>query len=349
MNRNFLFYIVGLFALLATQKTNAQDVHFSQQYAAPLHINPAMTGLMQGDMRGSIIYRNQWASAMTGAPYRTIYGSADVALSGFGDYDRLAVGLMLYNDSGGEVAFQTNYIDLALAYNLAVGERAYLSLGLEGGVSQRGIDLSNAQFGNQFDGNNYTPTISSDENFETLSRWRANVAAGGMFYMGIGQRSNIFIGGGLYHFTNPDISFTGLELDQVSSKISIQTGGKAALGKQFDLLPTLYFLKQGAHNQLNVGTWGRYIFDRNRHTGLEKAFGVGMWSRFANNVSSFGMDAIILGAKIDYNQFSAGLTYDITASSLSLANSGQGGMEIAVTYTAPLRERKQKTMECPKF
>lgn len=349
MNKHIFLYTIVLLSLVITQKATAQDVHFSQQYAAPLYVNPAMTGLMQGNMRGSIIYRNQWASAMGGAPYRTIYGSADMALSGLGDYDRLAVGLMVYNDKGGEVAFQTNYIDLSLAYNLGLSPNAYLSLGLEGGVSQRGVDLSNAQFGNQFDGNNYTPTISAEEGFETLSRWRANVAAGAMFYMGLGERSNLFLGGGLYHFTNPDISFTGLDRDQVSSKLSIQAGGKAAIGKQFDLLPTLYFLKQGTHTQINVGTWARYIFDRNRHNGLEKAFGVGLWSRMANSITNFGMDAIILGAKIDYNQFAVGLTYDITTSALSVGNAGQGGPEIALTYVAPFKERRSSRIECPKF
>ena len=82
MNRYTFFTIALLLSLgLLPALLRAQDVHFSQQYAAPLFVNPAMTGLMQGDVRGSVIYRNQWASAMTGTPFRTIYGSADMALS----------------------------------------------------------------------------------------------------------------------------------------------------------------------------------------------------------------------------------------------------------------------------
>lgn len=349
MNRYTFFTIALLLSLgLLPALLRAQDVHFSQQYAAPLFVNPAMTGLMQGDVRGSVIYRNQWASAMTGTPFRTIYGSADMALSGLGNYDRLAIGLMIYNDKGGAVSFQTNYIDLALAYNLALAERSYLSLGIEGGMSQRGFDLSKAQFGNQFDGSGYTPDLPSDEVFAAQSRWRANVAAGAMFYMGLGVRSNIFLGGAMYHFTNPDISFTDLERDQVASKLSLQTGATLALGEQFDVVPTFYYLKQGQHSQLNVGSWVRYIFDRNRHTSLEKAFGIGAWTRFANSVaSSMGIDAVILGAKFDYNNFGVGLSYDFTASGLSVANAG--GVEIALTYTAPIREQRSRAIECPKF
>ena len=43
----------------------SQDLHFSQHYASPLHLNPAMTGVFdfdfkEKDLRLSSIYRQQW-------------------------------------------------------------------------------------------------------------------------------------------------------------------------------------------------------------------------------------------------------------------------------------------------
>ena len=54
--RNYLL----TFALLFFISLNAQDIHFSQFYASPLTLNPAMTGFVNGDCRAGVIYRNQW-------------------------------------------------------------------------------------------------------------------------------------------------------------------------------------------------------------------------------------------------------------------------------------------------
>jgi hypothetical protein len=48
---------------------SAQDVHFSQYYAAPLSMNAACTGFYSGDWRAMGIYRSQWKSVSV--PYIT--------------------------------------------------------------------------------------------------------------------------------------------------------------------------------------------------------------------------------------------------------------------------------------
>lgn len=52
-----------------------QDIHFSQFYASPLTLNPANTGLFNGNIRGVLNYRNQWNSF---APFNTYAGSVDM-------------------------------------------------------------------------------------------------------------------------------------------------------------------------------------------------------------------------------------------------------------------------------
>ncbi|HEY8690580.1 MAG TPA: type IX secretion system membrane protein PorP/SprF, partial [Chitinophagaceae bacterium] len=39
---------------------NAQDPHFSQFFASPLTLNPALTGKFDGTLRVAGNYRNQW-------------------------------------------------------------------------------------------------------------------------------------------------------------------------------------------------------------------------------------------------------------------------------------------------
>lgn len=55
----------------------SQDAHFSQFYASPLTLNPAIAGTYNGTFRISTIYRDQWRSALDN-PLRTFAISGDV-------------------------------------------------------------------------------------------------------------------------------------------------------------------------------------------------------------------------------------------------------------------------------
>ena len=77
MKRIFIVAII-LWSSLLPRTTVAQvDPHFSQYYAYPLWLNPALTGILDGDYRISADYRNQWANY--GKPFSTAGVSIDAA------------------------------------------------------------------------------------------------------------------------------------------------------------------------------------------------------------------------------------------------------------------------------
>lgn len=351
--RSAYFLLSVLFLItcnLVNSELKAQDVHFSQNYATPLYLNPAMTGLFQGDLRLAAVYRNQWNSVMPGVPFRTIAASADMAFQGIGTNDRFAAGLLLYNDRAGSLSWMTNYIDAALAYNLGISEKAYVSLGIEAGVTQRSFDLSNAQFGDQSDGLGFDPNIATNDIIGQTANWAMNIGAGGMFYMTWSRRTNIYLGAAMYHFTQPDISFTGIERDNYAGKLSLQLGGSYQLSEKIDLLPSIYYLQQANFLKIDMGSFVRFVIDSDRRTGLDRAFNLGAWLRVGNSVlNDSGLNTVILAGKVDYNNFSVGISYDLTAfSELAAVNSGRGGAELAVIYTAKTRPDSD-IMYCPRF
>lgn len=347
---SFIHKILLTFIALATIVPDlfAQDAHFSQNYATPQFINPALTGIMPGNVRVAAVYRNQWASAMPGTPFRTVEASADLALDGFKEKDRLSLGLMIYNDKGGAVSIATNYIDVAVAYNLAISQNGYLSAGLQAGVSQRHLDLTNAEFGSQYEDAGFDPNAASNEVIDNINLLRPNVAAGVLFYMAPTPNNNFYAGAGVYHLTSPNLSFQGDEKDKLFSKISFQAGGSKALNSKFDLVPSVYFIKQGAFSQANVGTFFRYIINRERRSHAEKAFNFGPWIRLTNSLNGFSPDALILAAKLDYLNFNVGLSYDVTLSKLGSLNANKGGVELAFIYQIH-RPESNKPISCPKF
>ena len=61
--RRWNYIMVVLLLLLLEKRSGAQvDPHFSQNYAYPLYLNPAFTGVIDGDYRATAIYKNQWLS-----------------------------------------------------------------------------------------------------------------------------------------------------------------------------------------------------------------------------------------------------------------------------------------------
>jgi hypothetical protein len=54
-----VFVIIIALSLLKTE-LSAQDPHFSQFFASPLTLNPALTGKFDGVLRVAGNYRDQW-------------------------------------------------------------------------------------------------------------------------------------------------------------------------------------------------------------------------------------------------------------------------------------------------
>jgi len=69
------YSIICCLFLVTTIK--AQDFHLSLYDAAPLFLNPAMTGLVEGKMRLHAHYRNQW-NAIAYKPFTTALVSFDM-------------------------------------------------------------------------------------------------------------------------------------------------------------------------------------------------------------------------------------------------------------------------------
>jgi type IX secretion system PorP/SprF family membrane protein len=174
----------------------AQDFQFSQFYAAPLYLNPALTGISQETRMGSV-YRNQWP----GLDYKFTAVSAYVDHYSFDQ--KSGVGLSISSFSEEFLKINTTEISGYYAYNLQLSERAALQVGTQISYNQKRGTLENLFFGDQIDIFNQTTFPSSAD------------AVGGLepfsyFSIGMGAvltLDKLWIGVSGHHLNRPNLAF----------------------------------------------------------------------------------------------------------------------------------------------
>jgi type IX secretion system PorP/SprF family membrane protein len=336
-----LFVLILTLAL--SWAATAQDIHFSQFYQAPLELNPAMTGVMNCQQRIGLNYRNQWASVLRSNAFQTYNVAYD---------SRIAVGRYDYFGLGGSL-----WSDLDFSYAKRMGgyrkKASYLVMGAEVGMGSRGIDYSNARWGNQAVNGVYDPTAASGETiFQRDNFLNVDVSAGLLWFSVIDDKNNFYIGGAYDHINRANVSYAFGKYEPLRSKFTVHAGGEFQLADRMTMLPGAVTFLQGAYMQVNAGTSLRFLLGNSRRS--TEALQFGLWTRLGNKVNADNkgaggllMDAVIVSTRFDYDRFSLGFSYDLNTSTLRPATRSNGGFEFSMQYKICGPERRN--VFCPNF
>jgi len=343
--------LLALFMMGVLPAVKAQDIHFSQFYLSPLNLNPAMTGVMNANIRLVANYRNQWASVLRANAFNTYSVSYDQRVA-VGRYDYLGVGGVFWGDRAGEANFQTLTGKMALSYSKKMGggrnNGHYLAVGAEGGFAQRSIDFLKLRWGSQHDGEGgFDPNIDSGETgFDRDNFTFADLAAGILWFSVLDDNNNFYMGAAFHHLNRANQSFDSSDEDLLYSRLTVHAGGEFMVGDRFGLVPGVIVMNQGPSFQVNAGTSFKFLMGQTR--GQYQAFQIGAWARIANDTDAGILsDAAILSTRFDYDNFSLGFSYDINISPLSAASNSNGGFEFALVYKILGPERRN--LYCPNF
>ena len=121
----------------------AQDLHFSQFFNAPLTTNPANTGFIpDADYRLGATYRNQFSSILA-APYKTVsvFGDAQILRNQL-ENGWLGLGGFILSDVAGSGGLRSTKVYGSLAYHQMLGNSSLLSAGFNLGWANKRIDQS---------------------------------------------------------------------------------------------------------------------------------------------------------------------------------------------------------------
>ncbi|MEI9946376.1 MAG: PorP/SprF family type IX secretion system membrane protein [Chitinophagaceae bacterium] len=334
------FYIksITLIALLVTTIADAQDIHFSQFAETPLYRNPALAGIVTGDIRVQVLYRTQWNSVANA--YKTGSLNAEYKMPvGRGD-DYMTVGLLAFYDRAGTTSLTTTHIMPALNFHksLSTEKNMYLSAGFMGGYVQRRLDISKITTNNQYDG------MGDGENLSLSQYAYLDGSAGISFNSGIGDNpnDNFVIGLAYHHFNRPQSSFFNNADVRISPKIVGSADVKFDVNEYSSLLIQTNYAKQGKYTETIAGFMYGLKFGAlvDNPDYLIQGGAYLRWN-----------DALIPMVKLDYRPFAVGLSYDVNISKLKTSSYGRGGFELSITYIGLLDKYKStlNATRCPRF
>ncbi len=348
--RNF-FFLFFLLLLPALSQVRAQDPHYVQFYAAPLHYNPALTGVHEGHFRFTTNYREQWGVVLVDRPYRTFsIGFDNKERIGKGDY--LAYGFSMMRDEAGDARLQRVNGLLSLNYMKQLsGNRyrrsdQYLAAGFQVGFGQQSVNYSNLWFSPQFNPDELLVdyTLPNGESLNQRSKAYLDFNAGILYYALFGDRRSIYVGGSLSHLNRPDISLVGPLPDNLPMRWQGQFGAEFPLGKSASLLPAAIAMGQGASFTTIFGANLRYT----NRDWREVAIRAGLWGQLSNYLKSdLTFPSLVATAILEIERMQIGISYDINMGAVSLPTNSRGGFELSLIYVHPAP--RKINVNCPRF
>jgi type IX secretion system PorP/SprF family membrane protein len=335
--------IISTFIFVFAFQAKSQDIHFSQFYASPLNLNPALTGKVNGNYRISGIYRGQWWGNFEQKTFVTPSVSFDMPfLIGKKKQDAIGAGINVVADRTNGGRFNTTGISLSVAYHKGLGKqnKHQLSLGVQAGYVMRQLKSNDFTFGDQItngqlNGNPTTESFANNNN----NYLNLNV---GLFYNGqLAKKLMFFAGYSANNLTSPSEEFLANSGNELPIRNLVHGGLQWDVAPKFSLYPGVLFQLQQKAQEVNFGNNFGWHFLNKENKKATLFFGG--WYRLG--------DAAIAMLGLEYNRFRVGASYDFTVSDLNNANNLRGGFEVSLTYVGLFSKPTDNNifLFCPRY
>ncbi len=357
----YTFVSTFIVANVASAQTlgGASDPHFSMFYAAPLQLNPAMTGAFDCNWRANAVFRTQWGSVLKDESvpmFMTAAGSVDFRTNkGFTESGAFGFGITAMTDRAGESRFTTNRFGLSLAYHQSLDRRGehFIGVGFQSEVWMRSINYTGLQFPNQNDNGTFNGSIPSGEQLgNNLIFW--DMSAGILYTGKFSDKTSGYIGVAAQHLNRPSESFLNDKSVKIPMRFTANAGVKFALKGRMSMQPKVVYINQGVSHEINIGTDFIFAFDSREPEGNNFKAGamfrtVGGDNKAAWKDRVLNGEAVILNLGVEFSKLTILAAYDINISQLRTASKTYGAFEIGLQYIGCFKKSRPQTIFCPKF
>ena len=300
----------------------AQDPHFSQYFASPMTMNPALTGKQVTDWRALALFRSQWWSGTETAPFTTTSFSLEKGFAtGKNGKNSLGIGLSLLSDASNAGLLKNNFFTLGAAYNLGLDANGdeQIGLGIQTSYASRLVDVSKLELQSQFGSMGFQRTYSGDP-INALSNhyWDVNL---GIHYSKdfIPQHWGLRLGAALYHAGTPTAGVFTNTVYTVESRYSFQGGVVVRRpAGEFDL--SMITDIQGTNTICTVGG----VYKLKVQSDVLESFHLGIWNRINDSFYPY--------IAMQGHNWLVGISYDILKPSSRAAFSSVQSMEFSLAW-----------------
>ena len=315
--------VLGLISTVGLGDLFAQDPEFTQFYANPVYLNPALAG-STGCGRVTMNYRNEWPQ-LTGN-YVTYSASFDTYSKDING----GVGLMATYDQQAEGTISTTMLGGIYSYNLKINRKTSLMFGARAAYYQKFLDWNKLTFGDMIDPRRGFIYQTNDVP-RGGKRGFFDVSGGLVIFT-----KQFYAGLAAHHANQPDESMI-LGESKLPVRLTAHMGGTIPIGRRgrysdgTSLKPALIYQYQNGFQELNIGAFVNY-----------SSLNFGVWYR---NKDAF---VFIVGAKTD--KFNIGYSYDLTVSKLGNGLTG-GSHEISMQINLKCKKKAKnfRKISCPSF
>lgn len=323
--------VFSLFVISVTlfQYSFSQDPHFSQFYANPLYLNPALAGSLICP-RLIFNFRDQWPSIKNA--YVTYNASYDQHFPGISG----ALGVLVNTDRQGGGILNTTQASAIYSYRGEITRDFSIKAAIQATYFQRSLDWDKLRFPDQLDPKWGFVYNTNEPVPDELKRSFADFSAGFL-----GYHDKFYIGGAVHHLTRPNEGFntvTRLPMRYTGHAGFIlsleQTTSKKYTPEETTMSFNILYMQQHKFQQFNYGVYFNYF-----------PFVGGLWFRH----SFKNPDAVIFLLGLQQEFFRFGYSYDMTVSKLTNASGGAHEFSLTFLFPCPKQIKRIRPISCPSF
>ncbi len=302
-------------------KVYSQDVIYSQFYANPIYLNPAIAGSKLSS-RLTLNYRNQWPTVSQGYNSMSVSWDQPVEkLSG-------ALGVIVNGDVAAGGIYNSFSANGIYSYRIEVSENILFNAAMQVGYLQHRLDWSKLVFEDQ--SNQVVPS--------QLNVGKIDFSAG---VLG-GYKEHFYFGVAVNHLTQPDLSYYEGITNRLDMRYTVHSGvminvREGAHGKDAGSLtisPNIVYVQQGNFHQLNLGVYA------NSYPLI-----AGLWLRH----SFENPDAAILLLGIQQKNYKIEYSFDYTLSRLKIGTGGAHEISMVFLFNSNKNTFKYRELKVTGF
>lgn len=318
-----------------------QDIHFSQTTRSDFQINPAFTGAFSGNVRATLNWKDQWQSI--NKTFRTYAASAEFTFGkGRAQHPTyFGAGVHVFKDVAGSVEVGNTTVGLSFSTLVRINRNSRFIGGLQGQYGMTGLNTAAMQWGSQYNGIAYDPSLFNGEGTEYQPYKYMDVSAGVAYWYSKNDKAVIHkapsdakIGLSVFHINKPFYTFDPNGDSKLPRRVVLHASALfATQTTNLYWYPNFNLMLQGKQHEIYFGSLWKYnIQSASKSTGFQTEVSLtgGLNMRITNVI-----DALVPQLFINAYNFSFGVSYDVNVSRLNQASNYRGGVELSLRFTNP--------------